>query len=90
MIRAIKIVVSGKVQGVYFRASTLRVAKELSLKGWVENQTDGTVIIHAEGMENQLQLLIDWCSKGPSAARVDDCSHSPCEIENYDDFNIMQ
>ncbi|MDI1450048.1 acylphosphatase [Polyangium sp. 6x1] len=63
--------VKGRVQGVYFRASTQREAKRLGLAGWVKNRTDGGVEILAEGEEDGLKELIAWAQKGPTAARVE-------------------
>jgi acylphosphatase len=63
--------VRGRVQGVYFRASTQREAKRLGLTGWVKNRPDGAVEILAEGEEEGLREIIAWAQKGPSAARVE-------------------
>lgn len=62
----------GKVQGVFFRDSTERKAKELNLSGWVKNEPDGTVRIVAEGEEKDLKELIEWCRAGGAKyARVE-------------------
>lgn len=62
----------GKVQGVFFRDSSQRKAKELNLSGWVRNEPDGTVQIVAEGEEKDLKELIEWCCAGGAEyARVD-------------------
>ncbi len=63
--------VRGRVQGVFFRASTQREAKRLGLTGWVKNRTDGSVEVLAEGEEEELKDLIAWANRGPSAARVE-------------------
>jgi acylphosphatase len=63
--------VRGRVQGVYFRASTQREAKRLGLTGWVKNRPDGSVEICAEGEEEGLKELIAWAQKGPTSARVE-------------------
>ncbi len=62
--------VSGRVQGVFYRASTAEVAEQLGLTGWVRNLPDGRVEIVAEGGEEGLQKLLAWCRQGPPAARV--------------------
>ena len=62
--------VSGRVQGVAFRASAQHQARLLDLSGWVRNCADGTVEILAEGERAELQRLVDWCHTGPPAARV--------------------
>lgn len=63
--------VSGKVQGVCYRASTEDVARRLSLKGYAKNLPDGRVEVVAEGAHEDLQALRDWCEEGPPAAVVD-------------------
>ena len=70
MIR-VNIVISGDVQGVFFRAHTEEKARELGLVGWVANESDGTVQVIAEGPENKVRDLVDWCHGGPSTAKVD-------------------
>jgi acylphosphatase len=70
-LKQVQIFVRGRVQGVFFRASTQREAKRLGLTGWVRNRPDGSVEILAEGEEDGLKELIAWAQKGPSAARVE-------------------
>ncbi len=67
---AVHIMVHGRVQGVFFRASTQTRALELSLVGWVRNLPDSWVEIHAEGDQENLELLIEWCRQGPPSAKV--------------------
>ena len=70
-LKQVHLSVRGRVQGVYFRASTQREAKRLGLTGWVKNRADGGVEILAEGEEDALKELIAWANRGPSAARVE-------------------
>ncbi len=63
--------ISGIVQGVFFRANTLKVAKKLGLKGFVRNLPDGRVEAVFEGEEEAVKKAIEWCRRGPSLARVD-------------------
>jgi acylphosphatase len=70
-LKQLQLVVRGRVQGVYFRASTQREAKRLGLSGWVKNRADGSVEVLAEGEEDAIRELHGWAQKGPSAARVD-------------------
>jgi acylphosphatase len=72
MIKRAHIFISGRVQGVFFRAHAQREARSLGLAGWVRNLPDGRVEITAEGEETALASLIDWARVGPSGARVDD------------------
>jgi acylphosphatase len=62
--------VSGRVQGVYFRQSTVEQAERLQLNGWVRNLNDGRVEVLAEGEESAVQALSAWLEHGPSAAQV--------------------
>ncbi len=72
MKKKIHMVVSGRVQGVYYRYSTLRKASELGLTGWVRNLRDGRVEVLAEGDETLLAILAEWCRSGPPGALVTD------------------
>ena len=69
--KRIHLVVRGRVQGVYYRASAQREAKRLGLTGWVVNRPDGSVEIVAEGEEDQDKDLLAWAQHGPSTARVE-------------------
>jgi acylphosphatase len=71
MERTVAIVVKGKVQGVFFRQSTMHKAKELSIRGFVKNQPDGSVYIFATGQRDNIQKLILWCHEGPPRAKVE-------------------
>ena len=66
------IIISGKVQGVYFRVFTRETARVIKLTGWVKNKSDGTVAAFAAGTEEQLNKFIKELKKGPPASRVDD------------------
>ena len=70
-LKQVQLTVRGRVQGVFFRASTQREASRLGLTGWVRNRSDGALDILAEGEEEGLKDLIAWAHKGPSAARVE-------------------
>ena len=64
------LIIEGRVQGVFFRDSTRREAVGLGLMGWVKNRFDGSVEVVAEGPRAAVEKLVQWCSQGPSAARV--------------------
>jgi acylphosphatase len=70
-LKQLQLMVKGRVQGVYFRASAQREARRLGLTGWVKNRADGSVEILAEGEEVAIRDLYGWAQKGPGAARVD-------------------
>ncbi|MDP2689329.1 MAG: acylphosphatase [Deltaproteobacteria bacterium] len=65
------IIVSGIVQGVFYRATTTEVARRHNVCGWVKNNPGGTVEAVLEGAENDVRDVIEWCRTGPAGARVD-------------------
>ncbi|MFX1307637.1 MAG: acylphosphatase [Promethearchaeota archaeon] len=67
----IKIKVFGYVQGVFFRYSTRKIARNLGLSGFVKNMPDGTVYIEAQGPEDKLLKLLEFSKKGPAHAQVE-------------------
>lgn len=69
--RKVKILVSGRVQGVYFRLFTQNKAKHFNIKGSAKNLPDGRVEIIAEAEDTVIEKFIKWCRKGPITARVD-------------------
>jgi acylphosphatase len=69
--KRVHMIISGRVQGVYFRASAQREARLLGVTGYVRNRPDGSVEIVAEGEEDLIKSLLLWSQKGPSTARVD-------------------
>lgn len=71
-VTGVHIIVEGRVQGVFYRASTQSTALSLGLGGWVRNLSDGSVEIRAEGQEDSLERLITWCWQGPPGAVVRD------------------
>lgn len=68
--RATDVTVTGRVQGVAFRAATQAEAARLGVTGWVRNEPDGSVTGHFEGDPAAVQALVDWCRRGPALARV--------------------
>ena len=65
------VIVSGRVQGVFFRDSTQREAHRLGVAGWVRNVDDGTVEAVFEGDSSAVESMLDFCGRGPERARVD-------------------
>ncbi|MFY0627202.1 MAG: acylphosphatase [Reichenbachiella sp.] len=82
------ILVKGKVQGVFFRASTLVEAEKLSLTGLVKNQPDGNVYIEVYGEEPKILDFIAWCQEGPQFARVDAVTVEDIEFKEMKKFVI--
>lgn len=86
----LEIIVEGRVQGVFYRASTRDKARELGLAGYVMNQPDGSVLIRAEGEVEVLTRLIDWCHQGPRNAAVTHVHSRELPLENFNDFTIKR
>lgn len=78
----VHLLISGQVQGVFFRANTRRAANELGLKGWVRNVPDGMVEVVAEGRKHSLDRLIEYCRKGPEGSRVENIEIKWGEFKN--------
>ena len=71
MKKSVHVLISGRVQGVWFRASTKQKAEELGITGWVRNTSDGKVEAVFEGEEEIVQKMIEWCRHGPPLATVE-------------------
>lgn len=65
------VVISGRVQGVFFRMETLEEARKTGVSGWVKNKQDGTVEAVFEGEKALVDSVIQWCRQGPPVSRVD-------------------
>lgn len=89
MMRTVKILVAGHVQGVYFRAFTQNKAKHLSVNGCVKNLPDGRVEIIAQADDMTVEKFIQWCHKGPATAKVDHVEIIELEVDHdYTSFTI--
>ena len=66
------IIVTGIVQGVFFRVETKRAAERIGVTGWVRNRPEGTVEAVFEGDREKVEAAVDWCRKGPPSGRVED------------------
>lgn len=89
-VKNLRIIVSGKVQGVFFRASTKAVADQIGIKGFVKNQKDGSVIIEAEGDEASLDLFLEWCGQGPEKANVTGVESEAGEVKHHRNFEVIK
>lgn len=83
------VLISGKVQGVYFRVFTKQKADELGLAGWVRNLPDGQVEALFQGKDTGVGTMLEWCKYGSPNARVDDLQVSDLDQqEDLHDFTI--
>lgn len=83
-------IVKGKVQGVFFRASAQEAAVECGVKGWVRNTEEGDVELMATGSEEALQRFVTWCRQGPRRAVVEDVVVERKEEESFPSFKVIR
>jgi len=87
--KRVHVYVSGRVQGVFFRADTRRAAADLNLTGWVRNMDDGRVEAVFEGEDAGVEKMIAWCKVGPPSARVEEVTTAEEHYTGgFQDFNI--
>lgn len=85
-----RILVKGKVQGVFFRASAQEAAEECGVKGWVRNTEEGDVELVASGSDEQLLAFVAWCRKGPRRAVVEEVYVELREEELFTSFRVIR
>jgi acylphosphatase len=83
------VVVSGRVQGVFFRVELRDMARRLGLSGWVRNTADGSVEAVFEGPSPGVREAISWCRHGPPLAKVESTDVSSAPPEGLSDFRIV-
>ena len=88
MNKTIHLLIKGRVQGVFYRASAKEKALNAGLTGWVRNTKSGDVEILATGTESDLSQFINWCSTGPSKARVEEVTVTDNPFISFETFEI--
>jgi len=83
-----RLIIYGRVQGVFFRESMCRQAAELGVTGWVRNRRDGSVEATVQGDEAAVERMIDWARAGPAYAQVERVEIEPGSGE-YDHFERL-
>jgi acylphosphatase len=84
------IIVKGRVQGVFYRASTKHAADQLGVRGQVKNLPDGSVWIAAEAEPHAMEAFIAWCRQGPPLAKVTDITVAEAgELQHFDGFKVI-
>jgi acylphosphatase len=86
----IDIRITGKVQGVSFRAVTKVVADQMGVRGMIRNEADGSVYVEAEGDDTLLEVFVDWCNEGTDRAKIESVEVTPGELKNYQNFEIIK
>lgn len=84
----LRCLVSGKVQGVFFRASARHEAQTLGITGYARNMQDGRVELYACGEIEALELFRAWLTRGPASAQVTGVSCEPVEAQNFPGFAV--
>ncbi len=88
MQKTVHVLISGKVQGVFFRANTQQEAEKRNVIGWVRNTADGKVEAVFHGEASAVDDLIIWCHQGSPASSVENVSVDPIDDESFDGFSI--
>lgn len=86
----IHLLIKGKVQGVFYRASAKDAAGELGITGWIKNTEEGDVEAVASGSEEQLEQFVSWCKAGPPQAVVTSVRVNKMDDEHFDKFRILR
>lgn len=89
-VQHLSITVQGKVQGVFYRASTKAVADQLGVRGTVKNMPDGSVHIEAEAGPAIMSMFLEWCHEGPENAVVEHLTTTEGEPKNYRNFEVVK
>jgi acylphosphatase len=88
-LRHLDIRVSGRVQGVFYRASTEEAARRIGVTGTVRNEPDGSVRVEAEGTAAQLDRFLAWLNHGPPAARVESVEARDGDVVGFERFETV-
>ena len=86
----VHLLIEGKVQGVYYRATAKEVAQSLDLRGWVKNTAAGHVEAVVTGSEKAVNEFIEWCKKGPEKAVVSHVRTTAIDTQTFADFKIIR
>jgi acylphosphatase len=84
------LLIKGKVQGVFYRASAKEAAEKLGVSGWIRNTDEGAVEAMASGTEAQVQEFIRWCWQGPARAEVKQVAVQDMSDEQFTGFRILR
>ncbi len=88
--KTVRCIVTGRVQGVWFRGSAQREALRVGVTGWALNRADGSVEVVAHGDDAAVDALVAWLHKGPRLARVDAVQVEPADDPHADDFSVRE
>ena len=86
----IHLLIKGRVQGVFYRASARAAAERLHISGWVKNTPEGHVEVLASGEQERLDQFVEWCRKGPERAVVSEVIVHEAAQAHFKDFSILK
>ena len=86
----IHLLIKGKVQGVFYRATAKQIANDIGLTGWIKNTREGNVEATVSGNEQQLEKFVRWCKQGPDKALVEEVIVTQKEEETFNGFMIVR
>ncbi|WP_130470873.1 acylphosphatase [Candidatus Magnetaquicoccus inordinatus] len=85
-----RLLIHGRVQGVFYRVSTQQEAEKLGLRGWVKNLPNGSVEVEVHGSPSAVAALLAWCQHGPPGARVEKIDSNDCPPAEYTGFQVIR
>lgn len=88
--KTVHLEISGKVQGVFFRASAKEIADSYKISGWIKNTHHRTVEAIVTGEDEGVLKFIDWCKQGPEKARVENVSFSETQLQIFKEFKVIR
>jgi len=86
----VKLIVKGKVHGVFYRATAKEVADKIGVKGWIKNREDESVEATITGTDEQIKDFTEWCKQGPPRAKVEDVLITKIADEKFDEFKVIR
>jgi acylphosphatase len=86
----VRLVIKGKVQGVFYRASAREMAEKLGITGWIKNNAEGDVEALITGSQHNIDHFVSWCWQGPARARVDTVEVKKEEERSFDSFQVIR
>lgn len=86
----VHLLISGKVQGVFFRETSRKLAEQLNIKGWIKNTADDKVEVLITGEESDVNDFVNWCKKGPERAEVEHVRISKQEEMYFEKFEVIR
>ena len=88
--KTVHLIISGKVQGVFYRASAQKKAVELNIKGWIKNTRKGDVEAIITGENETVDRFVEWCKSGPDRAVVSGVTVYKVDLLEFDSFSVLR